>query len=373
MIPVFKPSYDEREINALREIFKLGWIGLGPKTKEFEDKFSEFIGVKHSIGVNSCTAALHLALTILNIEGSEVITSPMTFVSSNHAILYSKATPVFADIQQDTLNIDPNSVKKLITNKTKAILVVHYGGHSCDMDEIMNIATSKGIVVIEDCAHGCGGSYKKRMLGSIGNIGCFSFHAVKNLACGDGGMITLNDDKWAKKLRSLRWLGIDKDTWSRNEIDKKYSWYYTVEEIGYKCHMNDIMAVLGLVQLEKLEYTNRRRKEITRIYNKEFASIHWLKTPIEKAGIDSANHNYVVKIAKDKRDAFTEYLASKDISTSVHYFPNHLYDVYKPYYRKLPVAESVWKEIVTLPLYPDMTDSDISKVINTVKEFSVKI
>ncbi|MBU0952252.1 MAG: DegT/DnrJ/EryC1/StrS family aminotransferase [Elusimicrobia bacterium] len=371
MIPVFKPFYDGKELEALKPIFESGWIGLGPKTKEFEDKFASFIGVKHAIGVNSCTAALHLALLLLDLEDAEVITTPMTFISTNHAILYNKAKPVFADIEPDTLNIDPAWIEKSITKKTKAIVVVHYGGHACQMDKIMEIAKKNKLYVVEDVAHGCGGSFDNKKLGSIGDLGCFSFHAVKNLATGDGGMITLNNDKWAKRLQGLRWLGIDKDTWSRNEIDKKYSWYYTVEEIGFKCHMNDIMAVLGLVQLSKLEWSNKRRREISETYNKEFSKLSWLETPVQKPKVESANHNYVVKLAMNKRDAFTQYLAEKGISTSVHYFPNHLYDIYKPFYRKLPVAESVWKTIVTLPFYPGMSETDVSLVIDAVKTFKI--
>ena len=223
MIPVFKPFYDGKELEALKPIFESGWIGLGPKTKEFEDKFASFIGVKHAIGVNSCTAALHLALLLLDLEDAEVITTPMTFISTNHAILYNKAKPVFADIEPDTLNIDPAWIEKSITKKTKAIVVVHYGGHACQMDKIMEIAKKNKLYVVEDVAHGCGGAFDNKKLGSIGDLGCFSFHAVKNLATGDGGMITLNNDKWAKRLQGLRWLGIDKDTWSRNEIAKNRS------------------------------------------------------------------------------------------------------------------------------------------------------
>lgn len=370
MIQVFKPSYNEEELEALREPFKTGWIGLGPKTREFEDKFAGYIGVKHAIGLNSCSAALHLALKVLNIEKGEVITTPMTFVSTNHAILYNNCRPVFADIEKDTLNINPDEIKKLVSTKTKAIVVVHYGGHSCDMDPILEIAGKKGLYVIEDVAHGCGGEYKGKKLGSIGDIGCFSFHAVKNLACGDGGMMTTSKTEYNSLLRELRWLGINKDTWSRSEIDKKYSWFYTVKEIGFKYHMNDIIACIGLVQMKKLEAANRRRRQIVQKYNAEFSKLGWLDAPVEKSYTKSALHNYVVKVKAAKRDRFIEWLAGKGVSTSVHYFPNHLYDIYKPFYRKLRVAESVWKKIVTLPLYPDMTENDIETVIDSVKSFS---
>jgi len=367
MIPVFRPSFGEKELEALREIFKTGWIGLGPKTKEFEEEFARYIGVKYAIGVNSATAALHLALKVMNVEGYEVITTPMTFISTNYSILYNKAIPIFADIEEDTLNISVDEIQKLITNRTKAIIVVHYGGHACDMDPILEIAKEKNIKVIEDAAHACGGEYKGRKLGSIGDIGCFSFHAVKNLATGDGGMITIHDAAIDLRLRRLRWLGISKDTWNRSEIETKYSWYYTVKEVGFKYHMNDINAAIGIVQLQKLDQLNEKRRRIVNLYNQAFADLDWLETPVEKYYTKCANHNYVVKL--EKRDEFISYLQEHEISASVHYFPNHLYSMFKEFKANVPVTERVWKKIVTLPLYPDLTDSDIQKIIKVVRDF----
>jgi perosamine synthetase len=303
----------------------------------------------------------------MGIEGAEIITTPMTFVSTNHAILYNDAIPVFADIEEDTLNINTDEVLKLITGRTKAIIVVHYGGHACDMDPIMEAARKKGIRVIEDAAHACGGEYKGRKLGSIGDAGCFSFHAVKNLATGDGGMVTINDAAKDKRLRELRWLGISKDTWDRSEVESKYSWYYTVLELGYKCHMNDIAAALGIVQLRKLDRLNEKRRRIAGLYDQAFKDLGWLKTPVERDYAKSARHNYVVKL--DRRDDLISYLQENGISTSVHYMPNHLYSMFKGFRANVPVAERVWKTIVTLPLYPDMEDADIQKVIDTVINF----
>jgi perosamine synthetase len=370
MIPVFKPAYDQQEIEALKEPFSSGWIGLGPKTREFEEKFARFIGTGYAVGLNSGTAALHLAMKVMEVEGGEVITTPITFVSTNHAILYNRAIPVFADVEEDTLNIDPAEVEKLITKRTKAVVVVHYGGHACQMDAIMELARKYGLKVIEDCAHSCGGSYQGRLTGSIGDIGCFSFHAVKNLACGEGGMITLNDEELDRRLRELRWLGISKGTWDRAKVEG-YSWFYNVEEVGYKAHMNDIPAALGLVQLKKLEDLNNRRRQIVSQYDAAFSRLDWLEIPVEKSYARSARHNYVVKV--QQRDRFIQYMTDKGIATGVHYYPNHLYPVYKPYYRKLPVAESVWQHIVTLPLFPDLTPSQIDYIIDTVSGFSKKV
>jgi perosamine synthetase len=367
MIPVFKPSIGKEELDAIKAIFKTGWIGLGPKTAEFEEKFAKYTGTKHAVALNSCTSALHLAMKVMDIEGGEVITTPMTFISTNHAILYNNATPVFADIEEDTLNIDPSDIERKITKRTKAIVVVHYGGHACDMDRIMAIAKKHGLKVIEDCAHGCGGEHKGRKLGSIGDIACFSFHAVKNLATGEGGMITLNDAKLAERLKRLRWLGISRDTFSRNLPNKGYSWYYNVEEVGYKYHMNDIPAVIGIVQLKKLDKTNGKRGKLYLNYNKQLSKIKDIEIPVIKPYASNAYHNYVIKARS--RDALIEYLKEKGISTGVHYIPNHLYDIYKDFRVSLPVAEKVWKKLVTLPLFPDLTASEQAKVINSIKSF----
>ena len=369
MIPVFKPCYGEGELEALREPFRTGWLGLGPKTKEFEDKFAEYIGVSFSVGVNSATAALHLALKVMDVEGCEVITTPMTFVSTNHAILYANATPVFCDIEPDTLNIDANKIEALVTEKTKAIMVVHYGGYACDMDPILDIAKRHSLKVVEDNAHGCGGDYKKQKLGSVGDIGCFSFHAVKNLATGDGGMVTTDDPEIYERLKRLRWMGITKDTWNREEKDsKKYSWYYDVAELGFKYHMNDITASLGLVQLAKLDEMNSRRREISRIYTEALSEIGWIETPVIKDYMTRpAFHNYVIKT--DYRDQLNDYLKAKGISTGVHYIPSNHYDLYCNSRGKTPISDKVWKRLLTLPLFPDLGSEDIKKIIGAIKDF----
>ena len=367
MIPVFKPSFGEEELEALRALFKTGWIGLGPRTNEFEKRFAEYIGTKYAVALNSGTAALHLALKVLGIENMEVITTPMTFVSTNHAILYNQGIPVFVDIEPDTLNINAIEIRRNIGQKTKAIIVVHYGGHSCNMDPILEMAKDEKIAVVEDVAHGCGGEYKGRKLGSLGDIGCFSFHAVKNLSTGDGGMITTNDGALYSRLMKLRWMGITKDTWSREEKDKRYSWYYNVEEVGFKYHMNDIQATLGLVQLKKLDKMNYRRKEISERYNKNFIGLKWLEIPTVKPYANPSYHNYVVKL--EKRDQLNLFLQEKEISTGVHYVPNNHYEMYRMFRGDTPVANSIWKRLLTLPLFPDLRDEEVELISHEVKEF----
>jgi perosamine synthetase len=275
VIQVFKPSMTQEEIDAVTEVLQSGWIGLGPKTAEFEEKFAEFVGTTFAVAVNSCTAALDLALKLLDVNhGHEVIVPTMTFVSTAHCVAYRLAMPIFADVDPHTLSIDLEDVRRKITSRTRAIIPVHYSGRPIDLDALKEIAG--GIPIIEDCAHATGARYKGRSVGSIGDIGCFSFHAVKNLAMGDGGALTLNDQQWMERCKRLRWLGIDKGTWDRTAVDKSYWWQYFVDEIGLKCHLNDIAAAIGLVQLRRLQAMNARRREIARQYTEAFSQYDFI-------------------------------------------------------------------------------------------------
>ena len=367
MIPVFRPSFDDEEWYALREPLKAGWVAMGPRTKEFEEKFAEYIGVPHAVALNSATAALHLAMKVLDVEGGEVITTPLTFVSTNHAILYNNATPVFADIEPDTLNMNIDDVERLITPQTRAIVTVHYGGHACDMDRLHELCKGKGIKIIEDAAHAAGGEYRGRKVGTLGDAACFSFQAVKNMTTGDGGMLTVWDAELDRRLRVLRWLGLSSDTSARSSPDGKYSWYYEAEEVGYKCHMNDLAAAIGIVQLRKLDGMNDRRRELAAQYDRAFAGVDWIETPVEKEYTKSARHNYVIKV--DQRDDLVAYLRERDISTGVHYVPNHFYAMYRGCKADVPVTERVWRKLVTLPLFPDLTGDEMEHIISSVLEF----
>lgn len=369
MIPLFKPSIGEEELESIRKSFQTGWIGYGPRIKEFEEKFADYVNVKYAVGLNSATAALHLALKVLDIKkGDEVIVPSLTFVSSAHAVLYVGATPVFADVKKDTLCIDVEDIKKKITKKTKAIIPVHYSGHPCDMDKIKELAEEHNIKVIEDAAQATGAEYKNKKIGGISDITCFSFEAKKNLTTGEGGMLTTNNKESAKRAIILRWGGIDEDTFSRIK-KKKYSWYYEVVDLGYKYHMNDIQAAIGIVQLKKLDEMNEKRRKLVKKYNDEFSKINWIEYPIEKKYVKSALWNYVIKV--ENRDKFIEYLTKKEISTGVHYMPVHLHPYYKNKFKAdVPVTEKIWKKLVTLPLFPDLSDKEQKKVINAVKNFS---
>jgi perosamine synthetase len=373
-IPLFKPYMGSEEAKAVAETLKSGWITLGPKTEEFENKFAEYTGAKHAIAVNSATSALHLALLVNGIkEGDEVITTALTFATSAEVILYVNATPVFADIDPMTFNIDPVSIEKHITKKTKAIIVVHYGGQPCDMDAINKIARKHNLAVIEDAAHAAGSSYKGKKIGNSKNIVTFSFHAVKNLATGDGGMLTTPSAAVDKELRALRWMGINKSTRER-ETKGGYRWDYDINAGGFKYHMNDIAASIGLVQLRKLDMMNKKRDDVAKVYDAAFVDSDIL-TPITQMPFgETSRHNYCVQLNKKiNREKFISYMNDLGISTGVHYKPLYHHKRYAPYGegKDYPVTESVWPHILLLPIHPHMTKADARRVVAAVQGYKI--
>jgi len=366
MIQVFKPFMGEEEVQAVRDVILSGWIGLGPKTARFEEEFAAYIGTNHAVAVNSATAALDLALKLLYVRhGDEVIVPTMTFVSTAHVVAYNLATPIFADVDPETMNMDLDDVKRKITARTKAIMAVHYGGRPVDMRSLRKIAGT--IPIIEDAAHACGSTYNGKRLGSLGDIGCFSFHAVKNLATGDGGALTINNKGIMERAKRLRWLGIDKGTWDRTDLKQSYWWEYHVDEIGLKCHMNDITAAIALVQLAKLNKMNARRSEIAHRYTRAFKGHNMITVPpsIPKE-CQSSWHIYCIRAKR--RDELSIYLQEKEIATGVHYKPIHTYKCYGNI-PVLPKAESVFKEILSLPMYPGLSNDDVDRVIGTILSF----
>lgn len=368
MIPIFRPWFDEAEVEAVREVLLSGWVGPGQKVEELEARFAHYVGASHAVSVNSCSAALLLALKTLDVAGGEVITTPMTFVSTNHAILQNQATPVFCDIDPQTLNIAPKAIAARITPRTRAIMVVHFAGHPCDMDAILALANSHGIPVVEDAAHACGARYKDRMIGGMGTLTCFSFDARKNLSTGDGGILTTNDPALADRARKLRWMGISRGTYDRfRKNGTARRWEYEVGELGYKCYMNDLNAAIGLVQLGKLESANAQRREIFLQYERAFDALDWLQTPTERAEVRSAMHAYVARTSQ--RDGLIDHLEQRGIDSGVHYKPCHLFDVYRPYRAALPVTDALWPQLITLPMFPSMTQSEVERVIAAVRDF----
>ena len=366
MIQVFKPDIGQAEIDAVSDVLRSGWIGLGPKTAEFEKKFSAFCTTKYCVGVNSATAALDLSMKLLNIiPGDEVLVPTITFVSTAHAVAYNRAIPVFFDADINTLGPDFDDLKSKISKKTKAIIIVHYGGRPIDMDRLKNLAGN--IPIVEDCAHATGAQYKQQPVGSLGAIGCFSFHAVKNLSMGDGGALTMNRKDWAERAKRLRWLGIDKGTWDRTTTDKSYWWQYKVTEIGLKCHMNDISAALGLIQLQRLTDMNNRRKKIASAYMdglKDIDEIHL--PPTDDDHYHSSWHIFHIRCSR--RDELSVYLQKNGVSTGVHYTPIHTYKCYgdQP---SLPHAETVAGQLLSLPMFPTLSNENLNKIIDLIRKF----
>ena len=370
-IPVLQPSIGQDEIDAVAEVMRSGWLGLGPKTEQFEREFAASVGSRFAAALNSGTAALHLALDILRIgPGDEVIVPSMTFISTVHAVRYVGADPVFADIEGDSLNLSVLDIERKITPRTKAVIVVHMGGHPCDMDAIHAVAAHHGIHVVEDAAHACGAAYKGKPIGSISPLTCFSFHAVKNLTSGEGGAITCNAEWMARKIREKRWVGISRDTWIRSSSEKVYAWQYYVDEVGYKYHMNDLQAAIGLVQLGKLDLLNGRRREVAERYDRELSDLPWIQLPKEKDYARSSWHLYQVRLPDEAiRDRLIGHLQEHNIATGVHYYPCHLHPSYINKRAIVPFTLLVWKQILTLPIHPNLSDADMEHIISRVREF----
>ncbi len=373
-LPYALPMLEDEEINEVVNSIRSNWISKGPKTIEFEKKFAQYVGAKHAVATNSCTAALHIALVTKGISiGDEVITTPMTFASTANTIVHTGAKPIFVDIDPVTYNIDVNKIEDKITNRTKAIIPVHYAGQSCDMDKILEIAKKYDLFVLEDAAHAVYTKYKDKMIGSIGDATAFSFYVTKNLCTAEGGMLTTNDDEFAKKARTISLHGMNKAAWNR--YGKGNAWYYEILYPGFKYNMTDIQAAMGLHQLKKLENMQRIREEYVAMYNDSFKEMEEIIEPKVIAKNRHAWHLYVIQINDQlltiDRNKFIEELANANIGTSVHFIPVHLHPYYKETYGykkgDYPVAESIYERIVSLPLYPKMLKQDVEDVINAVK------
>ena len=366
MIPVLKPSYGTEEAEAVAEVLRSGWTGLGPKTQEFETAFSKFIGEDvFTVGMNSCTSALHAALLIHEVgPGDEVLVPALNFVSGAHVISQCGAKPVWIDVLKDTLCADPTDIAKKITKKTKAIVVMHYGGHPCAMDNIKFVAGD--IPIIEDAAHACGAYYRNVRIGSLGNTTCFSFHAVKNLSMGEGGAVVTHNKELRDRLLKLRWLGINKSTSDRSTA-KSYNWDYSVEQLGFKYHLSDIAAAIGLVQLRNLDIANSRRRQIAKMYNNGFRDFWPVTTPTVDASVITAQHLYVIQVRAKKRAALMDSLTEYGVGYSVHYKPVFEHPVYTSEDHKCPVTAEVAMQILSLPMHLNIDNCDVEHIIDAVK------
>lgn len=373
-LPFHVPEIAEEEIQSVVETLRSGWLTTGPKVKRLEEDFANYVGCRHAIAVNSGTAALHLALDALGVkEGDEVLVPTMTFASTAEVVLYFKARPLLVDCRQDTLNLDPNQIEKKVTPKTKAIIPVHFAGQACEMDQILKIARKYKLHVIEDAAHALPARYQGKMVGTIGDITCFSFYATKTITTGEGGMITTENDEYADRMKIMSLHGISKDAWKRYTTEG--SWYYEILYPGYKYNLTDIAAAIGIEQLKKCDQFWEARGRIAAMYDEGFGETPEIRTPVTSPDRQHAWHLYVIRLELEQlritRNEFVEALKEEKIGTSVHFIPLHLH----PYYRStfgykpqdFPNASAVFERTVSLPIYPKMTEADVQDVVGAVR------
>ncbi len=357
MIPVSKPSLGNEELELVKRVFDSDWLGSGAQVIEFEKKLEDFLDSKHVVAVNTGTSALHLALEVSGVgPGHEVIVPSLTFCASVQAIIMSGARPVFCEVSPETLCADPGDIEKLITKNTKAIMPVHFGGIAALMNKILELGKKHNIAVVEDAAHAFGSSFKGSKIGSFGHLTCFSFDPIKNITCGEGGAISTSDEELSNLIIKKRVLGIDR---------KKKSYEVTTQ--GYRYHMSNINAAIGLAQLKKITAFRDSKIRTVKLYNEAFSMIEEISL-LDWNLPETFPFIYVIRVPAHKRDALMKFLEQKGISTSINYIPNHL----QPFFRngqKLPVTEKLFTEIITLPLFVDMTDDEVEFVIGEVKRF----
>jgi dTDP-4-amino-4,6-dideoxygalactose transaminase len=414
-LPFALPDTDEAEINEVAEAIRSGWVTTGPKTHQFESEFAAYLGARHAVAVNSCTAAMHLALEAVGLEsGDIVLTTPYTFAATAEVVRYFNAVPIFVDIEPDTLNMDPRRLVKTIEDlqhylghgctsrktvlaralgngrlqvdvarRLAAIMPVHIAGLPADLESIYAIAAEHNLAVIEDAAHAFPAKYKEQFIGQGPNgtltmpfphLVCFSFYATKSITTGEGGMICTDDEVLAERCRLMALHGISKDVWKRYTSDG--SWYYEIVAPGYKYNMTDIAASMGLAQLRKAEYMWRRRCQIAQRYNEAFSAIPELETPSDRPDCQHAWHLYILRLNLDRlridRDRFIQELKQLNIGTSVHFIPLHMHPYYQETYGyapdDFPAARKEFGRVVSLPIYSRMSDSDVEEVIYSVSK-----
>lgn len=379
-IPFALPDIGDAEKAEVITTLESGWITTGPRTKLFESRFADAVGVSHATALNSCTAAMHLALEAVGVgPGDEVIVPSMTFAATGEVVRYLGARPVIVDVKLGDHTINPDTIEGAITNRTKAIIPVHFAGKACDMENILEIACEKGVIVVDDAAHAFPAAYNGKKIGTIGDITCFSFYATKTITTAEGGMAVTDNEEWDEQMHIMSLHGISKDAWKRYSAEG--SWYYEIIAPGYKYNMTDIAAALGLVQLSRAQEMLEKRRKIARAYIEAFSS----ETAIELLTIRSFNEHawylFVIKLATGKltidRNRFIEKMKAKGIGTSVHFIPLHMHPYYHETfgynYGDFPVSFDCYQRSISLPIYSKMSKNDIYRVIDaiidTVKQF----
>lgn len=370
-IPLAKPDISSDEIELVVETIKSGWLTTGPKVEEFEKELCTYLLSNtelYAVGLNSCTSALFLALLALDIKAEdEVIVPTWTFAATAQVVEWIGAKVILCDVDEKTLNIDVNKAKKLITNKTKAIMPVHIAGYPCDMESLSVLAKENNLKIIEDAAHAIGTSYNGTKIGNFSDITCFSFYATKNLAMGEGGAAVSKNKELIEKIRKLSYFGINKEAFKRYE--KAGKWAYDIEEIGYKCNLDSIHAALGLIQLKKLDSMNTRRREIAKYYRKNLSNL--VTCTYDSNEHYHTYHLFPIRLPESiNRNEFIEKLKEKNIGSSVHFIPLHLHTFYKSRFANLnfPIADNIYKNIVSIPMCSAMDDKEVEYVVNTVNK-----
>jgi perosamine synthetase len=374
LLPYGRQSIGEEDIQAVVDVLRSDWLTTGPKVAEFEEAFASWVGAKHAVSFSSGTAALHGAAFAAGLKaGDEAITTPMTFAATANCVLYQDATPIFADVSVDTLNVDPEKVAERITPRTRAVLPVDYAGHPADLDAIHELATKHGLVVIEDASHALGAEHKGRRVGRVADMTVFSFHPVKHLATGEGGMVTTDRADFAETLRRFRNHGISSDARQRQ---RQGQWHYEMVLLGFNYRLTDMACALGLSQLKKLEGNLSRRREIAARYEDAFRDLEAVLTPVVRADVNPAWHLYPIRLNLEKLSADRGHiflaLRAENIGVNVHYIPVHLH----PYYRdrfgdrtgEYPIAEDAYGRLISVPMFQGMGDGDVEDVIRAAKK-----
>jgi perosamine synthetase len=374
LLPYGRQSVDDSDIQAVVDVLRSDWLTTGPKVNEFEEAFAARVQAKYAVSFSSGTAALHAAVFAAGLKaGDEAITTPMTFAATANCVLYQGATPVFADVRPDTLNIDPEQVEQCVTAKTRAILPVDYAGHPADLDAILEIALRHGLLVIEDACHALGAEYRGRAVGSVSDMTVFSFHPVKHITTGEGGMVTTNDARLAETLRRFRNHGISSEARQRQSAGQ---WHYEMVLLGFNYRLPDVVCALGIEQLKKLDANLARRREIAALYTAAFREIPGVIPPSVHADANPAWHLYPIRTDNAKlttgRAEIFRALRAENIGVNVHYIPVHLH----PYYRErfgysggeFPIAEDAYERLISLPMFHGMSDKDADDVIEAVRK-----
>jgi len=369
-IPLSRPYITDHEIEAVVDVLKSGHLTTGPKVLEFENNIRRYIGEGiYAVALNSCTAGLYLALLALDIgEGDEVIIPTWTFAATGHVVLWTGARPILCDIDETSLNIDVEKIKSLITPKTKAIIPVHFAGYPCEMDGIVDLAKKHNLVVIEDAAHAIGTCYKGKRIGNFGNVTLFSFYATKNLTCGEGGMAVSRDSNLIEKMKKMSYFGINKEAFKQHK--DRGNWYYEIDELGYKYNMDSIHAAIGLIQLKRLDQMNERRREIAKMYKENLDKR--IRFTQDRNDNYHTYHIFPIRIGNDiiDRDELISKLKMRNIGTSVHFIALHRHPFYKSMAgnKVFPVADKAYQEIVSIPIFPSMSDDDVYYVIENIND-----